>query len=127
MRYRQEAQELFAPLPLFEVPLQRQEVLGSEALGTLARQLYGALDPLPPLAQEQPVSYALENGRYILSLRVMGVAAGQVELQKQGDELQVRLGTFRRTLTLPQYLAGQQPSWANLEGEYLKVAFDAGK
>ena len=126
-RYRQEAQELFAPLPLFEVPLQRQEVLGVDALGALARLLYGTLDPLPPLAQEQPVSYALENGRYILSLRVMGVAAGQVELQKQGDELQVRLGTFRRTLTLPQYLAGQQPSWANLEGEYLRVAFEAGK
>jgi len=31
-RYRQEAQELFAPLPLFEVPLQRQEVLGVDAL-----------------------------------------------------------------------------------------------
>ena len=126
-RYRQEAQELFAPLPLFEVPLQRQEVLGVDALGALARLLYDTLDPLPPLAQEQPVSYALENGRYILSLRVMGVAAGQVELQKQGDELQVRLGTFRRTLTLPQYLSGLQPSYANLEGEYLKIVFEVDK
>lgn len=123
--YLQEARELFTPLPLFEVPLQRREVLGVEALGDLAKSVYGTLDPLPALAHEQPVSYKLENGRYVLSLRVMGVAAGQVELQKQGDELQVRLGSFRRTLTLPQYLAGQQPSWANLEGEYLRVAFEA--
>jgi arsenite/tail-anchored protein-transporting ATPase len=124
-RYCAQIYELFAPLPIFEVPLQRQEVLGAESLGMLAKQIYGSLDPLPPLAQEQPVNYVLENGRYILSLRVMGVAAGQVELQKQGDELQIRLGTFRRTLTLPQYLAGTQPSWANLEGEYLKVTFEA--
>jgi arsenite/tail-anchored protein-transporting ATPase len=124
-QYRQETKELFAPLPLFEVPLQRQEVLGVTSLGDLAKKIYGTLDPLPPLADKQPINFILENGRYILSLRVMGTAAGQVELHKQGDELQVRIGSFRRTLTLPQYLAGQEPLWANFEGEYLKIAFEA--
>lgn len=125
-RYRQEAAEIFAPLPIFEVPLQRREVLGSEALLALAQTLYNGLDPLPPLASEQPVSYRLANGRYTLRLRVRGVASGEVELDKQGDELRVRLGSYRRTLTLPQYLAGAQPSYASLEGEYLVVVFEPG-
>ncbi|MCE5260250.1 MAG: ArsA family ATPase [Chloroflexi bacterium] len=122
--YRQEAAELFAPLPLFEVPLQRREVLGSAQLLALAEALYGDIDPLPPLAEEQPVSYSLEQGRYTLMLRVSGITSGEVELNRQGDELQVRLSNYRRTLTLPQYLAGLQPTFAEVNGEHLRVIFE---
>ena len=52
------------------------------------------------------------------------VSGGTVELERRGDELRVRLGRFRRTLALPQYLAGLDPAWAQVEGEYLKVAFE---
>jgi len=123
-RYRQEAAELFAPLPMFQVPLQHCEVLGSAQLLALADALYEGRDPLPTLADEQPVSYSLDGGRYTLTLRLRGVKSEDVELHKQGDELQVRLGNTRRTLTLPQYLAGLESSYAEVDGEYLRVVFD---
>ena len=44
-------------------------------------------------------------------------------LEKEGDELRVRLGRFRRSLALPQYFAGLQPAWAKVEDSQLKIAF----
>lgn len=136
--YRAQVRDLFAPLPVFEIPLMRQAVVGLDALGELAAQLYGPAarspdsgpglaaggDPVPRLSAEQPLRFYVENGRYILALRVTGVAAGAVDLEKRGDELRVRLGNFRRILALPQYLVGLQPAWARLEGQDLLIAFE---
>ncbi len=122
--YRQEVRELFAPLPVFEVSLMSREVVGLEKLDKLSQQIYGDLDPVAPLSTEQPLRFYMDGDRYMLALRVTGVASGAVSLEKQGDELHVRLGHFRRTLTLPQYLVGLQPAWAQVEGDYLKIAFE---
>lgn len=126
---RREIAETFAPLRVFEVPLLPAEVVGLPALEALAEQLYAqggepVEDAVPPLASEQPLQFATEGGRHVLLLRVTGVPAGEVELEKLGDELRVRLGTFRRTLVLPQYLAGLQPAWASVQGNQLKIAFE---
>ena len=59
----------------------------------------------------------------MLALRVTGVP-GARSPWSAGDELRVRLGRFRRTLALPQYLSGMDPTWAQVEGEYLKIAFE---
>ena len=122
--HRQEIQELFAPLPVFEVPLMRHEVVGLRDLESLAQQLYGERDPVPPLSDEQPLRFYVDGQHYILALRVAGVEGGSVELEKRGDELSIKLGRFRRSLVLPQYLAGLQPAWAQVEGDHLKVAFE---
>lgn len=116
--------ETFAPLPLYKVPLMRQEVVGIRALRRLSRELYDDTDPTRPLSTEQPLRFYMEGNSYILALRVTGVAGGTVELEKQSDELRIKLGTLRRSLILPQYLAGLQPTWAQVEGNYLKVAFE---
>ena len=122
--HRQEIQELFAPLPTFEVPLMRREVVGLQDLEGLARQLYADRDPIPHFSNEQPLRFYVDGKRYVLALRVTGVEGGSVELEKQGDELRIKLGRFRRSLVLPQYLAGLQPAWAQVEGDYLKIAFE---
>jgi arsenite/tail-anchored protein-transporting ATPase len=115
--------EAFAPLPVFQVSLMRREVVGIEALAELARGLYGAQDPIAPLSEEQPLRFFTEHGHHILALRLAGVESGAVELEKDGDELRVRLGRFRRTLMLPQVLAALEPAWAEVRGQELRVAF----
>jgi arsenite-transporting ATPase len=114
--HRQLAHELFAPLPVFEVPLMQQEVVGMEKLLGLSQQLYGDRDAVQPLTTEQPLHFYMDGDRYMLSLRVTGVKADTVDLEKEGDQLRVKLGWFRRSLILPQYLAGKSPSWAQNRG-----------
>lgn len=114
--------EIF-PLPVLQVSLMRREVVGIPALAALARELYGAQDPIAPLSEEQPLRFFSENGHHILALRLAGVESGAVELEKDGDELRVRLGRFRRTLILPQVLATLEPAWAEVKDQELRVAF----
>ncbi|MFH1084523.1 MAG: ArsA-related P-loop ATPase, partial [Chloroflexota bacterium] len=125
--YRAEIQTTFAPLPVFEVPLLRREVVGLAALEALGGELFPphiVPDPVAALSVEPPLRFYVEGERHILDLRVTGVAAGAVELEKRGDELSVRLGRLRRTLVLPQYLAGLKPAWAQVQAGHLKVAFE---
>ncbi len=58
----------------------------------------------------------------MVGLRITGVAAGQINLEKQGNLLRVRLGQFRRTLVLPDYMLNLQPAWARLAEGELQIA-----
>ena len=103
--YIDEVIKIFCPLPVFQVSLKRREVVGVDALLQLAQDLYHDLDPGQSLSNEQPLRFEMRNGQYLLILRLAGVETGAVDLSKDGDQLHVRLGSFRRTLTLPQVLA----------------------
>jgi len=121
---RQQVRQIFSPLPVFEVPLMSAEVVGLEALGRLGDDLYGDRDPVQRLSREEPLRFYVEGDRHMLSLRVAGVSGQSAELEKHGDELSIRLGNSRRTVPLPQYLAGLQPVWAQVRGDSLIVAFE---
>jgi HSP20 family molecular chaperone IbpA len=59
-----------------------------------------------------------------LSLRLAGVHGKDIDLEKRGDELHVQIGNFRRSLILPQYVSGMQPTSASLDGGWLKIVFE---
>lgn len=120
----EQIRETFAPLPVFEVPLMRQEVVGVAALEALSAALFMERDPVPPLAAERPLRFYTEGRRHMLALHVTGISAGAVDLEKSGGDLHIRLGRFRRSISLPQYLSGLKPAWARVEGHELLIAFD---
>jgi arsenite-transporting ATPase len=116
-------QTIFSPLPVYQVSLKQHEVVGVDALLTLSHDIYTDQDPSVALSTEQPLRFEMTNGQYVLILRLAGVETGTVDLSKDGDQLHVRLGHFRRTLTLPQVLAALEPAWAAIEGQELRVSF----
>lgn len=120
----EQVRELFAPLPVLDVPLMPREVVGLDELEGLSGHLYGDRDPIRPLSSEQPLHFLAEDGHYVLALRVTGVTGSAIELEKRGDELRIKLGQFRRSLALPRYLASLQPTWARVEGDHLRIAFE---
>lgn len=122
--YRRQIAERFAPLPLFEVPLMRQEVTGLERLMPLSESLYRAEDPAKRLSEAQSIRFDLRDGKYTLTLQVAGVQGKDVELDKIGDELRIQIGRFKRTIALPQYVAGLQPTSARLNEGTLKIVFE---
>jgi|SRR5579863_1010881 len=122
-QYRAQIAETFAPLPCFEIPLLRQEVSGTANLELLAGSIYGERDPVERLSDHQTLRFDLKDGKYTLSLRLVGVPGNQIDLERCGDELRIRLGKQRRTIALPQYVAGLKPASAILDGGYLKIVF----
>lgn len=121
--YRRQIAASYDQIPLFEIPLCRQEVNGLEQLAELAETIYGERDPLPRLSEAQPVRFDFNGGKYTMSLRLVGVQGRQIDLEKRGDELSVHIGKYQRSIVLPQYVAGLNPTSASLDGGWLKVVF----
>ncbi len=121
--YKQEIHDNFYPLPVKEVPLFSEEMCGLAALERLKETLFAEEDPSQVYYQENTIRI-VQNGRdYSLELYLPGIAKEQIQLNKTGDELNIRIGNHRRNLVLPQSLAALKPSSAKMEEDYLKILF----
>ncbi|MBS0016986.1 MAG: ArsA family ATPase [Arthrospira sp. SH-MAG29] len=122
-QYRQEIHDNFRPLPVKEVELFTKEMCGFEALEQLKDILYKDEDPTQVYYQENTMRVIQDKGCYSLELYLPGIPKEQIQLNKTGDELNIRIGNHRRNLVLPQALAALQPSGAKMEDDYLKIRF----
>ncbi len=121
--YRQEIHDNFKPLPVKEVPLYSEEMCGLAALERLKETLYKDEDPAQVYYKESTVRIVQEKTHYSLELYLPGIPKEQIQLNKTGDELNIRIGNHRRNLVLPQALAALQPTGAKMEEDYLKIKF----
>jgi arsenite-transporting ATPase len=123
-KYRLEIHENFHPLPVKEVPLYTEELCGLEALDRLKETLYGDEDPSQVYYKETTTRIVQEgNSQYSLELYLPGIAKDQIQLNKTGDELNIRIGNHRRNMVLPQALAALNPTGAKMDEDYLKIKF----
>ncbi len=123
-KYRQEIHADFHPLPVKEVPLYSEELCGIAALERLKETLYGDEDPSQVYHKETTMRVLQEaTNQYSLELYLPGIAKDQIQLNKTGDELNVRIGNHRRNMVLPQALAALQPTGAKMDEDYLKIKF----
>ncbi|MEB3224640.1 MAG: TRC40/GET3/ArsA family transport-energizing ATPase [Synechococcus sp.] len=123
--YKQEIYDNFHPLPVKEVPLYQEELCGLAALERLKETLYGDEDPTQVYYKEDTVRMVQGDGGYSLELYLPGIPKEQIQLNKTGDELNIRIGNHRRNLVLPQALAALKPSGAKMEEDFLKIKFAA--
>ncbi|MEA5535831.1 TRC40/GET3/ArsA family transport-energizing ATPase [Crocosphaera sp. XPORK-15E] len=123
--YKQEIYDDFHPLPVKEVPLFSEELCGMAALERLKETLYKDEDPAKVYYEENTIRIVQKDQEYSLELYLPGIPKEQVQLNKTGDELNIRIGNHRRNLVLPQALAALKPSGAKMEEDYLKIRFSS--
>ncbi len=122
--YKQEIYDNFHPLPVKEVPLFSEEMCGMAALERLKETLYQDEDPAQVYYQENTIKVVQESANnYSLELYLPGIPKENIQLNKTGDELNIRIGNHRRNLVLPQALASLNPQGAKMEDDYLKIRF----
>jgi len=124
--YKQEIYDNFHPLPVKEVPLFSEELCGLAALERLKETLYADEDPSQVYYKENTINIVQEGQNYRLELYLPGIPKEQVQLNKTGDELNIRIGNHRRNLVLPQALAALKTTGAKMEEDYLKISFSSG-
>jgi len=121
--YKQEIYDNFHPLPVKEAPLFSEEMCGLAALERLKDILYKDEDPSQVYYKENTIRIVQNEKDYSLELYLPGIPKEQIQLNKTGDELNVRIGNHRRNLVLPQALAALTPAGAKMEDDYLKIRF----
>jgi arsenite-transporting ATPase len=120
-----EVRDSFSPVPVLTAPYFDTEVIGDEMLGRLGGKLFDK----PGVAAEvlfdtiiQDIVIEDETARLTLALPF--VEKGDVDLNKIGLEVLVRVGDQKRTIMLPSSMAGFKPSGAKVENGVLRIDFE---
>jgi len=124
--YLGEIEGYFSPIPITQVPLMDEEVLGIEFLVRLAGILYGDRNPADIFYSERPIEMYGSNDGLHLSLRLPFLEKGDIELFQSNEELVVRIGNFKRNLFLPRSYQKRDFKSARWEGDKLVIDFDGG-
>jgi len=122
-RYQREVEETFAGIPIFNVPLFDEEVVGERMLSRMAKAIYGEEDPARRFATSNPQRIDKDGADYVLSLKVPFVEKSAVDLSRHNGDLYVTVGNYRREITLHRVLERRETAGASIEDGELRVRF----
>ena len=115
-RYLKRVEEGFSPVPIKQVPLFEDEVVGLPRLRQMAHALYQQDDPSQIYySGSSQVLEGLADGGFRLTIPLPFATKGEVHLRQTGDELFVHVGAHRRHVILPRALVGLSATRAKLD------------
>jgi arsenite-transporting ATPase len=115
--------ESFEPVPILEARLFDREMVGVPLLEEMAGEVYGGLDAASILYRDDPIRVRKKGTGYILSMRLPFVSRDDMDIHRRGEELFVRVGSYKRNLVLPQTLKRMTVRGAAFEGDHLEIVF----
>ena len=121
--YLQYIKDQFSPIPVFTVPLFRQEVVGFATLEKMGCECFGGNQPGQFFYRGQSQKISRSGDGYILELSLPFAEKGDISLSQRGDELTVRVGDYKRNIFLPRILLGRDALGAKLDSGTLKINF----
>lgn len=121
--YLQYIIDQFSPIPVFTVPLFRQEVVGFTTLEKMGSECFGENPPGQFFYRGQSQKISRAGDGYILEMSLPFAEKGDISLSQRGDELTVRVGDYKRNIFLPRILLGRDALGAKLESGTLKINF----
>jgi len=121
-----EAIEQSFPVPIRRVSLRPAEVIGVEALEALAVDLFGDLDPAARMAEGRPIRIRRGGGRTRLEIDLPGISKEEIDVMLKGSDLHLRVRDGRRSISLPDSLAGRSIERVRLHASVLEILFGEG-
>ncbi len=115
--------ESFEPVPILESRLFDREMVGVPLLEEMAAEVYGERDATAVLFHDDPIRVRKRMDGYVLSMRLPFVSREEMDVHRRGDELFVRVGSYKRNLILPQTLKRMVVREANFAGDHLEIVF----
>ncbi len=122
-KYYEVIKECFAPVPISTIPLLDREVVGIPMLEVIADALYREDDPTRLFFEGQVQDLQKEDEHYILTLPLPFIEKGDISLMQSGDELIIRVGSFKRNIILPHTLVGFTATEARFDESKLRIHF----
>lgn len=126
IEYRKQVDRDFGPLDVRDVPLLDGEVSGAPMLRTLGAKIFGDGDPSQSFAKgraRQPYEITKGDGGMAISIELPLVPKDQIKVHRNGEELVVHAGQWRRNIMLPRRAAEMEIEPPSLSGGVLKIHF----
>jgi arsenite-transporting ATPase len=121
--YRGQVEEAFGSIPILNAPLFETEVVGIEMLGRLGDAVFAGRDPAAMMHRGRPQRLERDGSDYVLCLDLPFVSKESIDLVQKDSELYVKVGPYKREISLPRVLAKRHSHGARFEGRTLKIAF----
>ncbi|ASQ90315.1 arsenic-transporting ATPase [Prosthecochloris sp. GSB1] len=124
--YIKQIEGAFAPIPICQVPLFDQEVVGLDMLRQVGSKVYGEKNPMDIFFKEDPIDIQkVHEGHYKVRVRLpfmedMGI---EPKILKLGDDLTIRIGDYQKIVALPIFIAGLESTGASFENGWLSIDF----
>jgi arsenite-transporting ATPase len=115
--------ESFEPVPILEARLFDREMVGIPLLAEMADEVYRDADAVAVLFRDDPIRVRKRGTGYVLSMRLPFVSRDDMDIHRRGEELYVRVGSYKRNLVLPQTLKRMTVREANFAGDRLEILF----
>jgi arsenite-transporting ATPase len=115
--------ESFEPVPILTARLFDREMVGVALLREMADEVYGDLDAVSILYHDEPIRVRRRGTGYVLTIRLPFVNRNEMDVHRKGEELFVRVGSYKRNLILPQTLKRMVVREANFAGDHLEILF----
>ena len=115
--------ESFDPVPILTSRLFEREMVGIPLLEDMGDEVYGDIEATDILFRDDPIRVRRRAGGYVLVMRLPFVAREDMDIHRKGDELFIRVGTYKRNLILPQTLQRLEVRGANFVGDHLEISF----
>ncbi len=121
--YQQMIKECFSPIPIFSLELMDQEIIGKDLLFEISKKIYGAKDPTKLFLSKKPITIHKVDGGFDMFLNLPFQKKSDIDLIKNGDELIIKVGNFKRNIILPPTLINYSVESAKFETEQLRISF----
>jgi arsenite-transporting ATPase len=121
--YLKMVNECFSPLPILTLDLFSQEIVGHKLLNSMARKIYGRKDPTRFFAAQKSLRIKKAEGGFDMLLRLPFVDKKDIDLYKDGEELTISTGTYKRSILLPSTLLNYSVQSARFEADQLRISF----
>ena len=115
--------ESFEPVPILTARLFDREMIGIPLLGEMGDEVYGELNASSVLYVDDPIRVRKQDNGYVLRMRLPFVSRDDLDIHRRGEELYVRVGSYKRNLILPQTLKRMVVREANFAGDHLEIVF----
>ncbi len=129
-KYIEQIQDAFAPIPIAEVPLFDDEVVGLAMLRRVGEKVYEEKNPLDVFFNENPIDIKkVSEGHYLVRVRLPFMENMGLEptILKLGDDLTIRIGDYQKIVSLPIFLAGMESTGASYEDKWLNIEFSKAR
>jgi arsenite-transporting ATPase len=115
--------ESFEPVPILTSRLFDREMVGLDLLADLGIEVYGDRQVTDVFFRDDPIRVRRRTGGYVLTIRLPFVSREDMDIHRRGEELYIRVGSYKRNLILPQTLQRMEVRGANFVGDHLEIAF----
>lgn len=115
--------DAFADVPRLRLRLFDDEMVGLDRLRVMAGELYGDRDPITSYQARSPFRITETDGVVTMELDIPFIERTELDVFRQGNELYVQAGPYRRSFLLPDALHRREVSRARLVEGTLRVAF----